>query len=676
MLPEKKKREIEAIFLFLIASLFLLSLIFYLPEVLSPLPSFPLEKGGDTAVGKVGLWLASFLYLSLGLGAFLIPFFLIFKGVEKIKEKESCLRKDVGFLLLLIALCTLIGFPWGEGIGKGAWENLAKEVMRKGGLLGFSFSLFLFPYFGKLGAGIILGGIILLSLSLSLEKPPFWKFKEIKIFPSKPKPKISPGEKKEKFPPEEEKKESLYNPPPSSLLDPSPPREKNEEEVRQAGEKLVQTLKAFGVGVEIAEVKDGPVITRYEVKLDPGIKVRKLLSLSSDLSLALAVPNVRIEVPVAGKSLIGVEVPKKKVNFVYLRELLEEEEFKKSKAKLFFPLGKNIAGETVWVNLEDLPHLLIGGSTGSGKSVCINSLIVSILYRCSPKEVNFLLIDPKTVELTDYKGIPHLIFPPITEVKEADSALKWCTAEMTRRYQKFNQCGVRDILSYNQEMRERGEEILPRLVVIVDELADLMMVSEGRLEKTICRIAQLGRATGIHLILATQRPSVDVITGLIKANFPSRISFAVASQIDSRTILDTVGAEKLIGHGDMLFSPVEVQQPFRVQGAYISAREVKRVVAFLKEQGEPEYREEIVKMTPEEKEEEKEGEEKDELFEQAKELVISSGRASTSYLQRKLSIGYNRAARIMEELEKEGIVGPPQGSKPREVLVRDLDVEK
>ncbi|MEA1963736.1 MAG: DNA translocase FtsK, partial [Candidatus Aerophobetes bacterium] len=314
-----------------------------------------------------------------------------------------------------------------------------------------------------------------------------------------------------------------------------------------------------------------------------------------------------------------------------------------------------------------LPHLLIGGSTGSGKSVCINSLIISILYKSFPEEVKFLLIDPKTVELADYVDIPHLLFPPIKEIKETNSALEWVVEEMRRRYERFSAMGVRNITGYNREAEMRKEPEIPYLVVIIDELADLIMLSGTRLEKTLCRIAQLGRATGIHLIVATQRPSVDVITGLIKANFPSRISFAVASQVDSRTILDTAGAEKLIGNGDMLYSPVQASNPLRVQGSFVSPQEVKRVVNFLKNQEKPVYQE-IIKEV-EEKEEEKKREERDELYSEAKDLVIRRGKASTSLLQRRLSIGYNRAARIMEELEKDGIVGPQKGSKARDVLL-------
>ncbi|RLE13981.1 hypothetical protein DRJ04_03220, partial [Candidatus Aerophobetes bacterium] len=423
---------------------------------------------------------------------------------------------------------------------------------------------------------------------------------------------------------------SGYKFPPIDLLQLPSAKHTSSSEVMEAGKKLQQTLKDFGVEVEIEEVKEGPAITRYEVKLAPGIRVSRLMNLSSDLALSLAVPNVRIEVPVSGKSLVGIEVPKKKVNFVYLRELLEEAEFRERKEKLLFPLGKDIAGETVWVNLETLPHLLLGGSTGSGKSVCINSILISLLYRVTPEEVKFLLIDPKTVELVDYAEIPHLIFPPVKDFKTATKALDWVVQEMMQRYDKFNREGVRNISGFNKNKEK--EERMSYLVVVIDELADLMMLAGVRLEKTLCRIAQLGRATGIHLVVATQRPSVDVITGLIKANFPSRISFAVASQVDSRTILDTSGAEKLVGNGDMLFSPVEASKPFRVQGSYISPTEVKKVVAFIREQEKPVYKD-IIGEIEEGKEEEEEIE--DELYKEAKRLVVATGRASTSYLQRR-----------------------------------------
>ncbi|MEA3485164.1 MAG: DNA translocase FtsK 4TM domain-containing protein, partial [Candidatus Aerophobetes bacterium] len=602
------------------------------------------------------------LFLALGIGAFFIPLILIWVGMKKFKKGklEAPVRMGIGMLFFFIGFCSLlslIGFD-------------ISSFRQGGGILGTFFSNVFIKNLGKFGSFILILGLFVLSGVLAVDFSPLMAKRRMKKHLSVRKEIPSRNSKGGVF---EKKTEfnqkgipSSYSLPSLSVLNAVPAQKRAPNEIKLAGDKLKQTLRDFGVEVEIAEVKEGPVVTRFEIKLAPGTKVSKITSLSSDLALSLAVPNVRIEVPVSGKSLVGVEVPKRKVNFVYIRELLKERHFKESRATLLFPLGKDIAGDTVWVNLEFLPHLLIGGATGSGKSVCINSIIISILYRSSPQEVKFLLIDPKMVELVDYEGIPHLIFPPIKETKEANSALGWVVQEMKRRYQRFNQAGVRNISGFNAQIGDQKEMRVPYLVVIIDELADLMMSGGTRLEKTICRIAQLGRATGIHLILATQRPSVDVITGLIKANFPSRISFAVASQVDSRTILDTTGAEKLVGNGDMLYSPVEVSKPFRVQGTFVSPAEVKRVVGFLKEEGEPTYIEEVVKGG-------EEGEtttDHDELYEEAKELVTYMGKASTSLLQRRLSIGYNRAGRIMDALEREGIVGPQRGSKPREVLMR------
>jgi len=662
MLIKRKEDEIVGVLLVVVGAFILLSLIFFNSSRSSFL-TYPPHISSDNYVGRFGVFIAYYLYLVLGLGAFLVPLGLIKGGVEKFRRGkiDGLFRKITGLVLFLIAFSTSLSML---GLNK-------LPFLYRGGLLGLFFSETFLSFFGRLGAGAILGGIFVISLILWVDFSPFLARRKIKRKLSIKKRDFSLEKlKKEKTKRFAETPTSSMNLPPFSLLNPVPSQREAADEVKIAGRKLRQTLGDFGVEVEIDEVKEGPAVNRFEVRLAPGVKVSKLMSLSSDLALSLAVSKVRIEVPVSGKSLVGVEVPKKKVNFVYLRELLEDKEFRESKAKLPLPLGKDIAGASVWVNLESLPHLLIGGATGSGKSVCINSLIVSILYRAFSEEVKFLLIDPKTVELVDYSGIPHLLFPPITEVKQANSALEWVVQEVKRRYERFSQAGVRDIASFNAKIKSENEPIIPYLVVIIDELADLMMLAGTGLEKTICRIAQLGRATGIHLVVATQRPSVDVITGLIKANFPSRISFAVASQIDSRTILDATGAERLVGNGDMLYSPVEASQPFRIQGSFISPSEVKRVVDFIREQGEPTYLDEIVKGVEEEKDQ---GEipSHDELFPEAKELVMRRGKASTSLLQRRLSIGYNRAARIMDQLEKARIVGPPRGSKPREVLRRE-----
>jgi len=672
----KRQKDLGwAIFFITFGFLILASLLFYHPAR-APFFTFPPEISPKNYIGKVGIFVATYLFLGLGISAFFLPVVLIWIGIKKAKKGfiGNFLAQGISLIFFFIATASLL-YMLGVDV-KSPWYG--------GGLIGFLFSKAFLSLFGKVGSFILIGGLLLVCIFLNLDFSVIKRKREIrkKIFSQK-NPAIGKsarlklnkdssflkkGKENISFP-----SSSHYKLPPLELLNPPPPSSRSSpNEVMEAGRKLEQTLRDFKVEVEIKEIKEGPVITRYEVKLAPGIRVSKLTSLSNDLALSLAVPNVRIEVPVSGKSLVGIEVPKKKVNFVYLRGLLEEAEFRTKKERLFFPLGKDITGGPVWVNLETLPHLLIGGSTGSGKSVCINSILVSLLYRAFPEEVKFLLIDPKAVELVDYAEIPHLIFPPVKDFKTATIALDWVVQEMMQRYEKFNKEGVRNITGFNKNKKD--EEIMPYLVVVIDELADLMMLAGPKLEKTLCRIAQLGRATGIHLVVATQRPSVDVITGLIKANFPSRISFAVASQADSRTILDTAGAEKLIGNGDMLYSPVDASKPYRVQGSYISPEEVKRVVGFIREQKKPEYKD--IKREIEEKEDEDEREVRDDLYEEAKRLVLARGRASTSYLQRKLAIGYNRAARIMEQLEKEGIVGPPRGSKPREVLLERKHLEK
>ncbi len=665
MFEEKQKNQLWAVILIIIGILILVSLLFFSSSQ-SPFFTSRSNVSSDNYIGKFGTLVSTYLYLFFGLGAFLVPFILIGVGVKKFKEGRlgAIFRKGIGLLIFFIAFSSVL-YLIGLDIS---------SFLCGGGLLGLFFSKMFYSFFGNIGSAIILTGLLLISIILMIDLSPLLAKRKIrKKLSIKKKTVLLPKRRKENL--DWQKKEStssISGLPPLSLLDPlssSSSSLSSSDEVKLAGKKLKQTLKDFGVEIEIAEIKDGPAVTRFEIKLAPGIKVSRLMNLSSDLALSLAVPNVRIEVPVSGRSLVGVEVPRKKINFVYLRELLESKQFRKSESKLLFPLGKDIAGETIWVDLGSLPHLLIGGATGSGKSICINSIIISILYRALPDEVKFLLIDPKTVELVDYTDIPHLIFPTITDVKQANYALEWAVEEVRKRYEKFNQSGVRNIESFNLKMKKEEEETIPYLVVIIDELADLIMLAGAKLEKVICRIAQLARATGIHLIVATQRPSVDVITGLIKANFPSRLSFSVPSQIDSRTILDTTGAEKLVGNGDMLYSPVQASKPFRVQGSFISPSEVKKVVDFLKEQGRPTYLEEIVKGA-EEEESEEEMASHDSLYEEAKELVLRRGIASTSLLQRRLSIGYNRAARIMDELEKEGVVGAARGSKAREIIMR------
>lgn len=428
---------------------------------------------------------------------------------------------------------------------------------------------------------------------------------------------------------------------------------------------LEETLDSFGVKVKVTQVSCGPAVTRFEMQPCPGVKVSKIVNLADDIALNLAAPAVRIEAPVPGKSVIGIEVPKKEVSTVCFREVLETPQFLQSTSKLTVALGKDITGNPVVADLASMPHLLIAGATGSGKSVCMNTLICSILYKAKPSEVKFLMIDPKMVELANYNGLPHLVSPVIIDPKKAASALKWIVHEMENRYNIFASTGVKDLVRFNELKQNTGEE-LSQMVVLIDELADLMMVAPNDVEDSICRLAQMARAAGIHLVVATQRPSVDVITGLIKANIPSRIAFAVSSQIDSRTILDMAGAEKLLGRGDMLFNPVGAAKPIRVQGVYVAEEDINAIVGHSSHQAKPEYLEGIFhnELSSEEKRTET-----DELFEDAAKLVITTGQASVSLLQRRLRVGYSRAARLMDMMENQGIVGGYEGSKPRNVLV-------
>lgn len=433
---------------------------------------------------------------------------------------------------------------------------------------------------------------------------------------------------------------------------------------------LEETLDNFGIKVCVNEVHRGPAITRYELQPAPGVKVSRIVRLADDIALSLAAPDVRIEAPIPGKSALGIEVPNKEVSTVYLREILETSEFQEATSKLTFALGKDIAGNPIVADLMKMPHLLIAGATGSGKSVCLNAIICSLLFKAAPNEVKFLLIDPKMVELITYNGIPHLLAPVVTDPKKAAGALKWVVSEMVNRYETFASLGVRDINRYNTLICSRDpqqHQPLPYIVVIIDELSDLMMVSPVDVEDAICRLAQMARAAGIHLVIATQRPSVDVITGVIKANIPSRISFAVSSQIDSRTILDLNGAEKLLGRGDMLFMPVGAIKPIRIQGALVTEKEVEDVVAYLIKHGEPVYLSEF--PSPDDEDADNEVEYGDSLVPEAAKVVIDAGHASVSLLQRRLRIGYSRAARLMDILEAKGIVGPYEGAKPRAVLM-------
>lgn len=448
--------------------------------------------------------------------------------------------------------------------------------------------------------------------------------------------------------------------------------------------KLQKTLYSFGVSAKVENVSVGPAITRYELKPAEGVRVSKIANLADDIALNLAAETIRIEAPIPGKQAVGIEVPNKEKEAVHLREVLESEEFQNNKSKLTVALGKDVAGNIQLADIAKMPHVLIAGSTGSGKSVCINTIISSIIYNAKPSEVKLVMVDPKVVELSVYNGIPHLLIPVVTDPKKAAGALAWAVQEMDDRYNKFAQKGVRDLKGYNKAIeKEEGVGKLPQIVIIVDELADLMMVAAKDVEEAICRLAQKARAAGMHLVIATQRPSVDVITGLIKANIPSRIAFAVSSQVDSRTILDSVGAEKLLGKGDMLFFPSGAPKPLRVQGAFVSDEEVEKIVDFVKQNGTATYSEDILESIEKNNKTDKEiaqeadaDDETDPFLMDAIETVVETGQASTSFIQRRFKVGYARAGRIIDQMEERGIISGYQGSKPREVLMSKERLEE
>jgi S-DNA-T family DNA segregation ATPase FtsK/SpoIIIE len=455
------------------------------------------------------------------------------------------------------------------------------------------------------------------------------------------------------------------------LLDSPPPLEARQikEDLTANARILEETLDDFGISVKVTDIERGPIITRYELEPAPGVKLNRIVALNDDISLAMKAQSVRIVAPIPGKARVGVEVPNMQSSLVYLKDVLASAEFQKADSKLTLALGKDIAGLPVVTDLGEMPHLLIAGTTGSGKTVCMNSLILSMLFKATPNELKFLMVDPKMVELAPFNGLAHLLCPVVTDAKKASVALNWVVTEMEERYQLLAKVGARNIEAYNKK-----QEKLPYIVVIIDELADLMTVARDQIENAITRLAQLSRAVGIHLILATQRPSVDVITGVIKANFPARISFKVASKVDSRTVLDMNGADKLLGRGDMLFLRPGESKLIRAQGSLLKDKEIDSIVSFVKSQAEPVYDEEILK------EQQRSGVvngEKDEFYDQAVRVIMESGQASVSILQRRMRLGYTRAARIIDMMEQEGIVGPFEGSKPRKILIdREAWLEK
>ncbi len=691
-LSQSRKNEIWGFLLLALSIFIFLSLFSFDPTDISFL-AFPPNIPSQNYMGWLGAHLAFGLLFSFGWASYLIPFLAAIWSLSKFRgiTPQKLPIKLSGILLVLIASSTFFTL-----------KNLiqAETIFGAGGIVGYSFSPRLTDWFGITGAYLFVAVIFALGVLLSTEfsftsllvylgrgikrlalfmgrafqkmlvslkrrdrKKVKIERKRLSIREKSISPPPPPG--KENFRPEPfpSARGSTFQLPPLSFLNPPPPGETRREDISKNSKLLEDTFRSFGVETKVVHVNEGPVITSYELEPAPGVKVSSITSLADDISLALKTPSVRILAPIPGKAVVGIEIPNRYPSFVYLRDILSSRDFQEASSKLTLSLGKDVRGNVLLSNLAEMPHLLIAGTTGSGKSVCINSLIISLLYRATPEEVKFLMIDPKRVELVSFDGIPHLMSPVVTETKKAASALKWLIEEMEERYKLLARMGARNIERYNKIRKD--PDPLPYIVVIIDELADLMAVARATVEEAITRLAQLSRAVGIHLILATQRPSVDVITGVIKANFPYRLSFQVSSKVDSRTVLDMNGADRLLGKGDMLFLPSGLSKPIRAQGVFVGDQEIERVVNFLKSQGEPDYQEEIFKEVEPASFPEPEN---DELFEKAVQAVLDFGQASASTLQRRFRIGYNRAARLIDRMEKEGIIGPLQGSKPRQIL--------
>ena len=641
-------------------------------------------------------YLNQFITTQIGLvPALFLPFPLLAGGLM-ITKIQASLAQPYVFIGSIIIITALTGLTRGGQAGVSLWANVAVFLSSPGAFLFFL-------------TGVCIGVIIMLnvpfedilgffirprsnlSISQSKDSPADSKIKLSGLTASdtsKTPPKIISAKDKEsdKFltvQPQAPASASNtpWHYPPLSLLSDNISGKADRGNVNSNAAVIENTLEAFGITAKVVEVNLGPAVTQYALEVAIGTKLSKINALSNDLALALAAPTgqIRIEAPIPGRSLVGIELPNRAPEFVSLKKILEHEKLSHHKSKLAVALGLDVSGEPIITDLTRMPHVLIAGQTGSGKSVCINAFIASILFRASPQEVNLIMVDPKRVELTGYNGIPHLISPVIVEPKKVLSALTWAMGEMDRRYKLFSEVGVRNLEGYNELS---GFQAMPYVVIFIDELADIMLFAPVEVEDAITRIAQMARATGIHLVIATQRPSVDIITGLIKANIPSRIAFAVSSMIDSRVIIDQPGAEKLLGRGDMLYVPPDAAKPSRIQGAFISDKETRQLIEYLKKQGvAPNYTEEVTNMpvTTGRRGSYKssgldsgESAERDALFDDALRLIIQHDNASASFLQRKLSIGYARAARILDELQQAGYVGPGEGSKAREILSRDL----
>jgi S-DNA-T family DNA segregation ATPase FtsK/SpoIIIE len=698
--------------------------------------------------GFVGALLADLLLQSLGIAAYLLPVFLILVAAQMFRGERGGfgLSKAAAYAILLLSVSVVLSVVIDT-----------ERAQDAGGIVGgFLEESVLVPLFGRLSAVLIACFTTLLSIMLVTQNSlldlagyaskslrEFHKnlvpalSQRLRAFQDKKEKRRGENTKKEKrdyvpppillkdeyrdepaakrpqkkpaLPPEQFKLPELgegYKMPPLELLDPPDGEQfKIETETLQANSLILQKkLEDFGVEGEVVAVRPGPVITMYEFKPAPGVKVRRIVMLADDLAMALRAVSVRILAPIPGESVVGIEIPNPRREIVFLREVIESEAYRDGDSKLTLALGKDIGGTPFATDLAKMPHLLVAGATGTGKSVSINAMILSILYKSSPQDVKFIMVDPKMLELTVYEDIPHLLVPVVTDPKKAAAALFWAMDEMDRRYRLMRDKGARNIDNYNRTLeREAGKkpiidltevepeeepnaigastppgaslahEKLPRIVIIIDELADLMMTVGRDIEEYITRLAQKARAAGIHLILATQRPSVDVITGLIKANFPARISFQVTSRVDSRTILDSMGGEKLLGNGDLLFLPPGTARLIRVHGAFVSDQEVRRVMKFIKQQGRPTYRPEVLEAKKEIDRAAAADEEYDEMYDQAVAIVTETQQASISMVQRRLRVGYNRAARMIEQMERDGVVGPADGAKPREVYARKIE---
>lgn len=634
--------------------------------------------------GSLLVQLNFFLIRSFGWTTIFLPFIFLVCGLmlTKLKTPVNEPYVLVGSLLLFLSFS---GLSRAGALGREIWLDTASLTTGIGAFL-------------ILTGGVLIGFIVLFNTSFDqvlIVIASFLRgFKKKFVSARKNEPKMirqplprvldessrenHPAKPKEEFPPVVGSlaQNEVWEYPPLSLLSDGGGGKADRGDIKNNASIIEKNLESFGISARVAEVNLGPAVTQYALEVALGTKLSKITALSNDLALALAAPTgqIRIEAPIPGKSLVGIELPNHSAEFVTLRKVLESDAMKNAKSKITVVLGLDVAGRPIITNIARMPHVLIAGSTGSGKTVCLNAFVASLLFRATPNEVKLILVDPKRVELIQYNGVPHLLTPVIVEPEKVVSALKWSMAEMDRRYKLFAETGVRNIDAYNESA---GFIALPYIIIVIDELADIMLFSPVEVEDTICRIAQMARATGIHLVLSTQRPSVDVLTGLIKANIPTRIAFAVSSMIDSRVILDQPGAEKLLGRGDMLFIPPDQAKPTRIQGAYVSEPEIQKLIEFLKKKEAPVYTEEVMTM-PVGKSKGRgmvrgngaEGENKDELFDEALRVIFQYDRASASLLQRRLSIGYARAARILDQLEGVGAVGPSEGAKSREVRYR------